>query len=61
MTEDTYTLTEAEWADALKVGMDAAFEARFVDNNIAGAADIGIEAGRQRAIQIAQQRINGGR
>lgn len=61
MTDVTYTLTDAEWADALKVAMDAAFRARFVDGDPDGAAEIGVEAGRRRAIEIAQQRVNGGR
>ncbi|WP_062516471.1 hypothetical protein [Demequina gelatinilytica] len=59
MAEITYTLTDAEWADALKVGLDAALKARFEDGNPDGAATIGLEAGQARAREITAGRVHG--
>ena len=51
----TYTLTDDEWADALRAAMDASFKARFEQGNTDGAADIGVRAGIARAHEIARK------
>ena len=52
-----YTLSDAEWADALRVAFEASNKARFEDNNPEGAADIGVQAGIARAQEIGRRRL----
>lgn len=59
MTENTYTLTDAEWAEALKAGFDAAHKARFVDGLADQADEIGAAAGQTKAREIAIRRTIG--
>lgn len=59
MTEIIYTLTDAEYAEALGAAMDAAHKARFEDNMPDHAAEIGIAAGRAKAQEIARRRTLG--
>lgn len=59
MTETTYTLTDAEWAEALKAGFDAAHKARFIDGLPEQADSIGAAAGQAKAQEIARRRTMG--
>ncbi|MDX2377764.1 hypothetical protein M4I32_13235 [Microbacterium sp. LRZ72] len=54
-----YTLTDDEYAEALRAAMDASNRARFEDNNPDGAAEIGVQAGRAKAEEIARRRTLG--
>ncbi|MGN7977398.1 hypothetical protein ACTJJ4_07470 [Microbacterium sp. 22195] len=59
MTEITIALTDAEWAEALKAGFDAAYKARFVDGLEDQADEIGVAAGQAKAREIALRRARG--
>lgn len=59
MNEVTYTLTDAEWAEALKAGMDASLKARFEDGKPDEAAAIGVKVGIAKAQEIANRRVRG--
>lgn len=56
MNEITYTLTDAEWAEALRAAMDASNKARFEDGNEMEASEIGVRAGTAKAHEITQRR-----
>lgn len=55
-----YTLTDAEWADSLRVAFDAAFRTRFVEGDTEAAGEVGVQAGIARAQEIARRRVLGG-
>lgn len=57
MTEFKYSLTDEEWAEALKASMDASFKARFVDNDPDHAEAIGIAAGQAKVREIALRHV----
>lgn len=54
-----YTLTDAEWAEALGAAFAASNKARFEDGNPEGAEEIGRLAGIAKAEEIARRRILG--
>ncbi|WP_179872657.1 hypothetical protein [Microcella indica] len=57
MTEIRYELTDAEYAEALRAAMDASHRARFDEGMPDEAAEIGVEAGRAKAIEIVRRRM----
>ncbi|WP_292788411.1 MULTISPECIES: hypothetical protein [unclassified Microbacterium] len=59
MTEFTYKLTDAEYAEALRAAMDASNKARFEDGLEDQAAAIGVAAGEAKAREIALRRTRG--
>lgn len=59
MTEITYSLTDEEWAEAIKAAFDAAHKARFDDGLEDEADAIGVAAGQAKAREIALRRISG--
>ncbi len=52
-----YTLTHAEYAEALRVAMAAAVEARFREDLPDEAAAIGVAAGIAKAEEIARRQV----
>lgn len=55
----TYTLTDAEYAEALGAAFNAAHRARFEEDMPDEAAEIGLAAGRAKAEEIARRHLGG--
>lgn len=59
MTEFNYTLTDAEYAETLRVAFAASNKARFEDGLADQADEIGVAAGQAKAREIALRRTRG--
>lgn len=57
MDEITITLTDAEYAEALRAGFDAATAARFHSDQADRADEIGIAASLAKAHELALRRL----
>lgn len=52
-----YTLTDEEWAEALRAAFDASNRMRFEEGKPELAEQAGLDAGRAKAEEIARRRL----